>query len=191
MPRTSDARERLIETAAALFQRQGYHGTGLTQILQESGAPKGSFYHHFPDGKEALAEAAVRQAGAEVGQIVDQAFEPAATFEDGARALVTSVADWFERSGYAAGCPVTSVLLETVPGSARLHAATRAALDDWAARVARHAEADGFDATAARRLGDAMVIALEGAWVAARARRNGEAFETAAAAVAALSKASR
>jgi TetR/AcrR family transcriptional regulator, lmrAB and yxaGH operons repressor len=59
MPRKTDARARAIATAERLFRIQGYTATGLTQILEESGAPKGSFYFHFPRGKAQLAEEAI------------------------------------------------------------------------------------------------------------------------------------
>jgi len=59
MTRKTDARARAIETAERLFRTQGYTATGLNQILAESGAPKGSFYFHFPRGKAQLAEEAI------------------------------------------------------------------------------------------------------------------------------------
>ena len=61
MPPRTDARARAIATAERLFRIQGYTATGLTQILEESGAPKGSFYFHFPRGKTQLAEDAIDQ----------------------------------------------------------------------------------------------------------------------------------
>src|ERR1700755_280391 len=56
MPRKTDARARAIATAERLFRIQGYTATGLNQIIEESGSPKGSFYFHFPRGKAQLAE---------------------------------------------------------------------------------------------------------------------------------------
>src|SRR4029077_6786118 len=64
MPRRSDAKAKAIETAERLFRAQGYAATGLTQILEESGAPKGSFYFHFPGGKEQLAREVLVAYGA-------------------------------------------------------------------------------------------------------------------------------
>ncbi|MBV1887043.1 MAG: TetR/AcrR family transcriptional regulator, partial [Parvibaculaceae bacterium] len=52
-------RHRLIVAAAILFQRRGYYGVGTEEILRLAKAPRGSFYHHFPEGKVALACAAV------------------------------------------------------------------------------------------------------------------------------------
>lgn len=56
-----DSREKILAAATRLFQLQGYYGTGLNQIIKESGAPKGSLYYHFPDGKEQLAIEAVNE----------------------------------------------------------------------------------------------------------------------------------
>ena len=47
-------RERILDTTAELFQRYGYTGTGLKQIVANANAPFGSIYHHFPDGKAQL-----------------------------------------------------------------------------------------------------------------------------------------
>ena len=83
MPRASDARSRLIRVAAALFRQRGYDGIGLAEILQASGAPKGSFYHHFPGGKEQLAEACIAHAGEQVGALIDAAMAEAPDFAVG------------------------------------------------------------------------------------------------------------
>jgi TetR/AcrR family transcriptional repressor of lmrAB and yxaGH operons len=53
-------RERILRAALSHFQRHGYHGAGLAEILEEARAPKGSLYHHFPGGKAQLARAARR-----------------------------------------------------------------------------------------------------------------------------------
>ena len=57
-----DTRDKLIKTASRLFGIQGYHATGLNEILKESGTPKGSLYYHFPNGKEELALEAIKLA---------------------------------------------------------------------------------------------------------------------------------
>ena len=57
------ARERMIESAAALFSERGVDATAFSDVLEHSGAPRGSIYHHFPDGKAQLAEEATRYAG--------------------------------------------------------------------------------------------------------------------------------
>ncbi len=59
MPNIAKHKDNIVVAAMSLFRRQGYASTGLNQILQESGAPKGSLYHYFPGGKEQLGLAAV------------------------------------------------------------------------------------------------------------------------------------
>ena len=61
MPRTAnplEIPERLLEAGLALFLRQGYNGTGIQQITDLAGVPKGSFYNHF-SSKEAFGAAIV------------------------------------------------------------------------------------------------------------------------------------
>lgn len=59
----NQSRENILQAATRLFHLRGYHATGLNQILKESGAPKGSLYYHFPNGKEQLAAEAIQLSG--------------------------------------------------------------------------------------------------------------------------------
>ena len=59
--KNTDTRSRLVNAMQRTLQRNGLHGTGLTELLAQAKAPKGSLYHHFPGGKEELALAAIEQ----------------------------------------------------------------------------------------------------------------------------------
>jgi len=59
----TDTKTRIVGTAGELFRRKGYVGTGLKQIVAESGAPFGSIYHFFPGGKQQLAAEVIRTSG--------------------------------------------------------------------------------------------------------------------------------
>ena len=48
----STTRERMIDATITLLRRSGLSGAGINEIVRESGAPKGSLYHFFPDGKQ-------------------------------------------------------------------------------------------------------------------------------------------
>ncbi|HTJ37209.1 MAG TPA: TetR family transcriptional regulator [Dactylosporangium sp.] len=58
MGRTSDARNKILETAAALIEQRGYWALGVAEICAAAGVPKGSFYYFF-ESKQALALAVI------------------------------------------------------------------------------------------------------------------------------------
>ena len=56
MKKGEESRQRLIECAAELFWKNGYSATGISEILKQTGLPKGSFYFYFKS-KDDLATA--------------------------------------------------------------------------------------------------------------------------------------
>jgi len=78
-------KESLLTTAAKLFQQKGYSATGLNEIVTESGTPKGSLYHYFPQGKLQLAIEAVNFAGINindnVAHLLSLESDPASAFQ--------------------------------------------------------------------------------------------------------------
>lgn len=152
-----------------LFRRQGYAGTGLQQILAESGAPKGSLYHYFPGGKEAIGAAAVELAGGLVAETLEDLAKRHARPTAFVRAYFRQYAAWMQESEFRSGCPIATTLLETAPASASITAAGEAALARWTAIIASVFERDGLDARAARRQAGLAIAALEGALLLARA----------------------
>lgn len=173
MPRKTDSRTRFIATAARLFQEQGYGATGLTQIITESGAPKGSFYFHFPGGKEQLAAEAITMSG-ELGRAWLRSAaggcggDPAAFV----RASAAGRARMLEASGFRRGCPVATITLEMAAESEQIREASERALASWAAVAAELLAAAGHEPGRARVLAGHIVSALEGALLLARAQRS-------------------
>jgi TetR/AcrR family transcriptional repressor of lmrAB and yxaGH operons len=174
MGRAAKHRQNLVRTAMRLFRRQGYASTGLQQIVDESGAPKGSLYHYFPDGKESIAEAAVELAG---GLLREKLEELAAKHAD-PKAFVSAwckvMAGWMEEADFQSGSPITTVLLETAPRSRAITAAGQRAIDGWIEVVAGVLQRGGAAATRseARKRGEMLVAAMEGALILARVRRS-------------------
>jgi TetR/AcrR family transcriptional repressor of nem operon len=75
MGRTSDARERLIETTLDLVRRDGYGAVTVDAICEAVGVKKGSFYHFFPS-KDALVIAALDWHWDWVKERLDRIFAP-------------------------------------------------------------------------------------------------------------------
>lgn len=164
-----DSRARFVETAAALLRRQGYHATGLAQVVEESGAPKGSLYFHFPGGKEELATAAIERSAAELhaelAAMVGAARSPAAAV----RAVASALADELEASRFQDGCPVATVALEAAAQVPALQAVCSAAYGRWQALIEGYLASAGVPAERARSLGNLVLAAIEGALLLSRA----------------------
>jgi TetR/AcrR family transcriptional regulator, lmrAB and yxaGH operons repressor len=174
MAQRGETRRRLVETTAGLLQRQGFHGTGLLQVLEESHAPRGSLYFHFPGGKEQLTVEAIEYSrdvvSAWLRKSLDAYPDPAAAFTD----ITERYARRLERSEFTLGCPIAAVALEGTPISDRLRGASEAALAAWENLLTGYLEAAGVDAARARPLATAFICSLEGALMLARARRSAE-----------------
>ncbi|WP_454198653.1 TetR/AcrR family transcriptional regulator [Nocardia sp. Marseille-Q1738] len=169
----SDSREKILGSAHRLLCRQGYQGTGLAQIIEESGAPRGSVYYLFPGGKEEIAVEAVRIAAADSVSFIEATRLSSPT----ARTWVTSMAEHFshhlQETGFSEGLPITTVTLDSVPGSAALAAACREAYNVLLASLAESLTYYGVtSAEDASGLAMLLLGALEGAMVLARAQQS-------------------
>ena len=112
MKKGDRTREKLVEATATLLQRQGFHGTGLLDIVKESGAPRGSLYFHFPDGKEALACAALEGAGSRYRELIEALVAAAPHPGDAVYAVCEFLGQSLEASKFTEGCPLATVGLE-------------------------------------------------------------------------------
>jgi TetR/AcrR family transcriptional regulator, lmrAB and yxaGH operons repressor len=180
LPAVPKHRQPIVNAAVTLFRRQGYSATGLNDIVDESGAPKGSLYHYFPAGKASIAVAAVEEAGRRVAETVAQLARETPSAGALIKGHARLLAGWMRKSGFRDGCPITTVLLELTPADRAVAQAGRSA---YAARLAILSDklmADGFPAERAERLAGLCVSAIQGALIQARVERSGEPLEAAA-----------
>jgi TetR/AcrR family transcriptional repressor of lmrAB and yxaGH operons len=180
------SRQAAIAAAAELMQRQGYAATGLEEVLATSGSPKGSFYFHFPAGKEQLAAEALTHGGAAVRAFVEQVAASAATPGDAVRAIAAVHARQLSRSNFELGCPIATVTLEMASRSDPIREAADGAFTSWSEPLAALLEAHGHARAAARQLATWAIAGLEGALVLARAARDATVVTKSAAVSAAL-----
>ena len=174
-------RESLLSASAALFQRQGYAATGLAEILSESGAPKGSLYHYFPEGKEAIAEEAMRTGGAAIEQRIRAGAARAPSLAAFVAAYANALATMMAESGFSLGCQIATVALEAAPQSARLTKACRDVLGAWTAAIADALSAAGIAAPRGTELAELMMCTFQGALILARVQQNTKPIANAAA----------
>src|SRR5262245_44130196 len=72
---TRDSRDQMIRAAIELLSERGYAGTSFGDVIERSGAPRGSIYHHFPGGKQQLVTEAVQRYTAAILRALDAAAE--------------------------------------------------------------------------------------------------------------------
>ncbi|WP_448059072.1 TetR/AcrR family transcriptional regulator [Cellulomonas hominis] len=170
---TGEVRQRMVEGAARLLAERGLQGTSFTEVLQLTGAPRGSIYHHFPHGKDQLVGAALGLAGeralAGLDGPADATAEQVATqFLDLWRALLT-------RAHFEVGCAVLAVTV-AAPDPALLEQAATV-FRTWREGLARRFEHAGLEHRVAAALATTLVAASEGAVVLSRAERSTEPFD--------------
>lgn len=172
--RATTSRERFVAMTAKLMSRRGYAGVGLNEIVEKSGAPKGSLYHHFPEGKEQLAAAALDWAAACFSATLTEAIARTGSAADAIGALAAQVAEWMEASGCKDGSPLTIVAVETGAFVEPLRLACLRGYQAWADLLADQLCRDGKPAKEASDLALWALASLEGAIVLARTQHSAE-----------------
>jgi len=190
MAKPSSAREDLIETAVELFRARGYEGVGVAELLQKSGAPRGSLYFHFPGGKEQIGAEAVARVGAEVEARFRELRESDVDLDTYIDRVFKHTAKEVKEREYHASCPMAAIAAEfSSAHGPNLHAAVRNSFNAWQREIALAAHERGMSAKNADIFASAMLTAMEGAFIVSKAQVSPAAHLNAARAIKALAAA--
>ncbi|MGH1471183.1 MAG: TetR/AcrR family transcriptional regulator [Cellvibrionaceae bacterium] len=170
-------RDKLIESAIVLFRRQGYAGTGLSEILIKSGAPKGSLYHYFPNGKEELAGEALKVAGKTVESTLIELARKYKQTDKFIKAYCKMLGEWLSDSNYQSGCPITTTVLETVPNSSTISKISHSIFESWKAVIETSLLESGAGKNEAKQKADFSITAISGALIQARVQQSIQPLE--------------
>jgi len=136
----------LVDAGTRLILEQGYHQTGIQDVLQAAGVPKGSFYYYFPS-KEAFGQAVIAQfAEAYLVRLEQYLGDTTARPLTRLRRHHEDLLARFERRGCRGGCLIGNLSQELADQHPRLRAQLDAVLTSWRARYAqlfREAQAVG------------------------------------------------
>lgn len=176
----SSVREQILQTTCDLMENQGYHGTGLNEIVKESGAPKGSLYHYFPEGKEQITAEAVLQSGKATAERIQNELSGNSSAPKAIYDFVLNIADHVESSGFAAGSPLTSIAMETATKSERINLACREAYALLETAFKEKLLESGFTKIKAEELGTFITAAVEGGIILSRTHHSGSPLRTVA-----------
>ncbi|PAE15052.1 TetR family transcriptional regulator [Virgibacillus sp. 7505] len=163
MKKKESTKELILRTASELFQRQGYHGTGLNQIIEESGAPKGSLYYHFPNGKEEIAVEAITLMKKHVLEGAAQDLNEKDTASEAFQYHIRKIAQDFEKKHQMEGVQIGLIASETASTHEVLRNSCQHAYADWQALYANRLIAFGYEKEMAKDLAVTINALIEGA----------------------------
>jgi AcrR family transcriptional regulator len=163
----------MVTSAVDLLARRGLQATSFSEVLEHSGAPRGSVYHHFPGGKDQMIDSALDVAGGRAIELIDRK----------AGAPAEELAAWFLhiwrevliRGKFEAGCAVLAVAVAA--DSPELLEHTARVFRTWRKRLAELLEQGGLSSSDAARFAAVLVASSEGAVVMARAEQSLEPFD--------------
>lgn len=168
-----DVRQRMVISALYLIAERGVSGTSIADILERSGAPRGSVYHHFPDGKDEIVRAAM-------DYMATDARAPLAALagSDAAgvvRGFVTLWRGVLTRSDFAAGCATAGVTTSAESDAAR--EAAREVFRLWIEDLTELLTSAGLARETATDFAWMMFASVEGALIFAKGERSMRALD--------------
>lgn len=173
MSNKSNSREAILDTASRLFFTQGYHATGLNQIIKDSDTPKGSLYHYFPNGKEQLALTCINRTSDAVTQKLRCELDNNRTTADALVAFVLGMAMDGVNSSFKGIVPFSSwVAVETSCISEDLRNTCQSVFMEWQGDITASLVKEGAEPESAEVKASAVISLFEGALHQAMTFRN-------------------
>jgi TetR/AcrR family transcriptional repressor of lmrAB and yxaGH operons len=171
-----DTRTKMLISAAEVMRERGAAGVTIDEVLIRSGAPRGSVYYHFPDGRNQILTEALQYAGDAITADIDDAASR------GAKVLLRQFVEFWERvladSDFHAGCPVVAAAIGSADDEVRLSAEAGRIFAHWRIALTWAFVADGLPESDADSLAVTSIAALEGAVVLCRSTRSSEPLRT-------------
>jgi AcrR family transcriptional regulator len=177
--------QRIVRAMGELLRVQGYAATGIQQLARAAGVPTGSIYHHFRGGKREVAAAALRETGAAYIQLLPMLLDPHDNLATGIEAAFAAAAEDMADTGWVNLCPVATVASEIADNEPELRQVAAEVIASWVDIGSRYLAGRGLSESDARAAMYALLTALEGGFLLARAQRDVEPLLAAGRAVAA------
>jgi TetR/AcrR family transcriptional repressor of lmrAB and yxaGH operons len=163
-------RTKMLVSAAEVMRERGAAGVTIDAVLARSGAPRGSVYYHFPDGRTQILSEALRYSGDSITATID------AAADQGARTLLREFIELWERlladGDFHAGCPVVAAAISADEIDQDLTIEAGMILGRWCTALTQAFIKDGFGDDDAASLAVMSISALEGAIVLSRSTRS-------------------
>lgn len=171
-------KERMTISAVKLLQERGVNGVTIDAVLADSGAPRGSVYHHFPGGRAELVLTAAQTSADFITSLIERQVggEP----EQAVLAFVDFWTRMLDRSDYRAGCPIAALISETSEELSASADLARATFKKWERILAGQLAGAGRTPEQAEGLAAMIISTVEGAITLCRADRSAKPLDLAA-----------
>jgi AcrR family transcriptional regulator len=163
-------RTKMLVSAAEVLRERGAAGVTIDEVLARSGAPRGSVYYHFPEGRNQILTEALQYASGLVTDVIDAAAEKGGIYL--VRRFVTFWEDLLAESDFTAGCPVVAAAIGSADDEPQLTTVAGSIFGRWRDALTRAFISDGFDEPCAASLAITCIASLEGAVVLCRSTRS-------------------
>lgn len=177
MSNGNNSRERILKTASRLFQTNGYNGTGLNEIIKDSGSPKGSLYYYFPNGKEELALEALKLTGDTIKEKIRKDLND----EDDPAQVIQTMLDTIimdlERDSSFQEISLSLMALETYQSSELLREACKKIFLDLEGIYCELLMRHGYSIESSQELAMVIETMIEGAFTIAVTKRDVAPFK--------------
>ncbi len=131
----ANTREGIIRKGAELIHARGYKATGIQQILDSVGVPKGSFYFYFKS-KDDFGCAVVDHFSNAIGEIFARHLrDPRMAPLERLNKLLDYFESSFKKSGATLGCPIGNLSLELAGANEALRERLHAAVEGVIAEI--------------------------------------------------------
>ena len=184
MPAALASKDEVIDRLFTVFRDRGFEGASLADLSRATGLGKSSLYHHFPKGKEQMAEAVLERAAA----LIDSAILKAAQAPGPLKARLRKIVGAFDQI-YAGGrTPCVLGQLATSRLGANARQGLRKAFAHWIEAIDGVALESGMPPSRARHFAEDWVARVQGALILQAASGDAAPFERAMDALLELAK---
>ncbi|WP_028778588.1 TetR/AcrR family transcriptional regulator [Shimazuella kribbensis] len=174
MKKSDLARMRLIQATTDLIDMQGYHGTGINQIIKESRSSQGSLYYYFPEGKEELVSVAIDQHGKNIELQIKKTLANTNDPAESVYSIFLFLAKKFDQEDCMKANSIASVALDTSHTNERLRETCKKIYADWKNAYQDFLLENGFPLSRASQIAMLITSSLEGAIIISRTNRSSE-----------------
>ncbi|GAA0359700.1 TetR/AcrR family transcriptional regulator [Bacillus horti] len=134
MGRGVDTRNMIIQKSATLFNRQGFSGSSMSDIMNATGLKKGGIYRHFQN-KDELAVEAFNHSVEVLRRTYRAAIKDKHTAEEKLLSVLSVYLNITQNPPLEGGCPLLNTAIDTDDTHPLLNQRAQEAMNDWLAFI--------------------------------------------------------